>query len=426
MKVVGLITEYNPFHNGHKYHIEEARRITGADYVIAVMSGNYVQRGAPAIINKYCRAEMALRNGVDLVLELPVCYATGSAEYFAHGAVSILNKLGVVDYLCFGSECGDLSLLQEAVDFLLHPPVDFDASIQAFLKLGQSYPAARQSALSQALQSADTNHSKEILSLLTEPNNILGIEYLKALHSFSSSIKPVTIQRISAHYHDKELSSKEKELYPGIISSATAIRHAIHGNASDEPDRLFDSVPANVFRILEANMQKTYPIADEDFSLLIKYKLLSEDNSLLSSYFDISCDLADRIKNMADYGYSLSDLAEKLKSKNMTMTRINRALFHILLNIKSEFMDEYKASGYTSYARILGSKKESTVLLRKIDNNGTIPVLTKVAKAKEQLSPLEMRMLSEDIFATHLYNHVVYEKYGTYIPNEYKHGLCII
>lgn len=443
MKVVGLITEYNPFHNGHKYHIEEAKRVTGADYAIAVMSGNFVQRGAPAIIDKYSRTEMALQNGIDLVLELPVCYATGSAEFFAHGAVSLLDKLGIIDFLCFGSEAGDVTLLEEAARFLNNTSAAFDVRLQSFLKDGFTYPAARLKALKLSLEEKGLSNAQELTKVLTEPNNILGIEYIKALLSLSSSIIPVTIQRKSAHYHDSRLAEvnsvdatytpeqpKHLEEVAAVISSATAIRKAIN-NKDDNPTYNYFadlelSIPTNVHQILSDNYLKTFPITEEDFSQIIKYKLLSEDKKTLTSYVDITKDLADRLKNIPDLNLSISELCQHIKTKNYTLTRINRAMFHLLLNIKAECFDEYNRNSYVAYARVLGVKKESTHLLRKIEAYATIPLITKVSKADKHLDNLGMSMFSEDLFASHLYNQVVYDKYKTNIVNEYKHGLVII
>jgi predicted nucleotidyltransferase len=426
MKVVGLITEYNPFHNGHKYHIEEAKRVTGADYVIIVMSGNFVQRGTPAVIDKYSRTEMALNNGVDLVLELPVCYATSSAEYFAHGAVSLLDRLGVVDYLCFGSECGDITLLDEAAGFLLDTPTSFNTHLQAFLRDGMTYPAARGLALQHYLEAQHPNHSSALINVLTEPNNILGIEYMKALRRLSSRIMPITIQRISAHYHDSDLNIEESNSF--TISSATAIRRAIFSSGL-EADSYFEeirhSVPDDVFHILKKHHQIKYPISEEDFSQAIKYKLLYESRQSLCEYLDISEDLADRLKKHSNLHKTMTELAQDIKTKNLTLTRINRAVIHMLLNIKTEAIEEYNQKGYTQYARVLGVKKDSSHLLRKIEQNESIPIITKVSKAELQLSPIAFRMLQEDILAAHLYNHGVYEKYGASIPNEYKHGIIL-
>ena len=442
MKVVGLITEYNPFHNGHQYHINEAKRITGADYVIAVMSGNFVQRGTPAIIDKYSRAEMALRHGIDLVLELPVCYATGSAEYFAHGAVAILDKIGVVNYLCFGSEVGDIHLLTKAAQFLTDTPAAYDERLQSFLKDGLTFPAARLKALLHTLEEMEGSDGQALAKLLTEPNNILGIEYIKALIRLSSSIEPVTIQRISAHYHDKELSGSNTlndnlslmnitacQTDDMIISSATAIRRAIQSKVDPNSihfTELKDSVPDDVYRLLVKQHLKTYPITEEDFAQIIKYKLMSENKQSLTDYVDITEDLADRLLKIPDFNLSISDLCQYIKTKNYTLTRINRALIHLLLNLKNEAFEEYNQHGYSSYARVLGVKKEATHLLRRMEDLGKIPVITKVSKAKGQLDSLGMSMLSEDIFAAHLYNRIVYDKYTTAIPNEYKHGLIIL
>lgn len=427
MKVVGLITEYNPFHNGHKYHIDESKKKTGADYVIAVMSGNYVQRGTPAVIDKYSRTEMALANGADLVLELPVCYATASAEYFAHGAVSLLERLGIVDYLCFGSECGDISLLDEAANFLLDTPPSFDHYLQTYLREGFTYPAARGKALQDYLKEQHPNYPVNLANVLTEPNNILGIEYMKALLRLNSKITPLTIQRISAHYHDSNLNT-EISSGSATISSATAIRRAIFSKGLDA-DNYFEeirhSVPNDVFCALKKYHQIRYPILEEDFSQVIKYKLLYESKESLSEYLDISDDLADRLKKYSNSDKTISELAQDIKTKNLTLTRINRALIHILLNIKSKTVEEYNREGYTQYARVLGVKKESSHLLRKIEQNESIPIITKVSKAEQQLSPIAFRMLQEDILASHMYNQAVYKKYSTPIPNEYKHGIIL-
>lgn len=442
MKVVGLVTEYNPFHNGHKYHIEEAKKATGAEYAIAVMSGNFVQRGAPAVIDKYSRARMAITNGADLVIELPVCYATGSAEFFAHGAISLLDKLGIVDYVCFGSECGDIGLIQAAAELLNNTPDSFESKLQSSLKEGLTYPAARLKALEYSLsQSDDTNRSQALLKLFMEPNNILGIEYVKAILNSSSSMIPITITRKAAHYHEKDLAEiKERTddslinklnddmtLSNKAISSATAIRNVIQDKESNfNLSKAENSVPKDVYEFLCANWNKTYPITIEDFTGIIKYKLLSEDSQSLTRYVDITSDLADRMKNFTAYDVGISELTKEIKTKNMTLTRINRALIHLLLNIQNDTFQEYKQNGYTFYARVLGIKKESSHLLRKIIKNDRIPVITKVSAANEQLDVLGRKMLSEDLFAAHLYNQAVFEKYQTSIPNEYKHGICIL
>lgn len=443
MKVVGLVTEYNPFHNGHKYHIAEARRITGADYVIAVMSGNFVQRGAPAIIDKYSRTQMALLNGVDLVLELPVCFSTASAEYFAHGAVSLLGKLGVVDSICFGSECGDIRLLKTAAKLLADSPKLFSDGLQAYLKQGQTYPAARAAAMQDVLKTCGIVDADQIKQIINEPNNILGIEYIKAIYRLNSNIEPVTVMRKSAHYHDNELSGgtalcscagNDSHTEKAKISSATAIRNAIlaagcsmnKAEADQDLNKIKDSVPDRVYHILRENYLKSFPVTEEDFSQIIHYRLIYEDRHSLTEYMDVSDDMAGRIKNIRDTNCSIEDFYRIIKSKNLTLTRINRALLHIMLNIRKSEINEYSQNGYAQYARILGFRKEAAPLLRLIDKNSRLPIITKVSKAERMLDEPGRQMLSADINAAHLYNRIVYEKYKSAAANEYRHGICII
>lgn len=213
MKTVGLITEYNPFHNGHLYHIEKAKELTGADRVIVIMSGDYVQRGTPAVLSKHSRAHMALLNGASVVLELPVCYSCASAEFFAKGAVSVLDGLGCIDALCFGSECGNLEHLTSIAHLLSAEPETYRHHLQSSLKNGMSFPAARCHALKKMTGDA---YASQILS---DPNNILGIEYLKALKKLNSPIVPFTLKREFSGYHDTELHD--------CSSSASAIRKVL-------------------------------------------------------------------------------------------------------------------------------------------------------------------------------------------------------
>ncbi|HHX12528.1 MAG TPA: nucleotidyltransferase family protein, partial [Clostridiales bacterium] len=404
------------------------------------------------IIDKYSRAKMALENGVDLVLELPVCYATASAEYFGFGAVSLLDKLGIVDDLCFGSELGDLTPLAKIADILSKKPKKLEFLIRKFISEGNSFPVAREKAFREYLDSVD-NHNIDNLNLddpnstvsntmdtdylsaaLSKPNNILGIEYIKALITIASSINPRSIKRELAGYHDKELSSSDEKASicgsnnsSSVISSATAIREIIENSTSlKDLYPISNSVPQDVFELLSSEYRKTHPITIEDFGSLIKYKLMSESKETMFAYVDISEDFADRIGNVSDTHMSIKELANNLKTKNLTMTRVNRALIHSLLNIRKDNFDEYNKQGYTQYARVLGVKKESSQLLRKITEGGRIPVITKVSDARKELSPLAMNMLSEDIFAAHLYNQAVYEKYGVYLANEYKRGIVIL
>ena len=396
MKIVGLIAEYNPFHNGHAYHIQKAKEISGADSVIVVMSGNFVQRGEPAILPKHMRTEMALKSGADLVLELPVCFATGSAEQFAYGAVTLLEHLGCVDSICFGSECGDIDSLAKVAKILSDEPPLFQASLQQYLKMGLSFPAARERALEEVYP------SEPFSKLLKEPNNILGIEYLKALHRISSSIVPYTIQRLSSGYHDKCLS----ETY----SSATALRSYLMRGLLDE---VSGQVPETELQLLKENYEKRFPICADDFSVLLKYRLLNETKDSLSAYEDVSEELANRIFHHRNEFVTFNQFCVLLKTKEVTYTRISRALLHILLKIKK--LTDYEVS----YARVLGFHKDRTDVMARIKNEGNIPLVTR-------LTSFCHPMLETDIYASNIYESIVTDLYKTSFINEYEHPVVRI
>lgn len=421
MKIVGLITEYNPFHNGHLYHIEESKKRTGADMAVVVMSGDYVQRGTPAIMPKRLRAEMALKCGAAAVFELPVCYAAGSAEYFALGAVSLLQKLGIVDFLCFGSECNNLQALQRAADILLEEPAEYQAALKHHLREGKSFPSARQKALSEYTE------NEGISFLLNDPNNILGIEYLKALKKLNCSIMPFTIQRRGAHYHDRRISHE--------YSSASAIRSLLaYSGSSLRTDRsgetfgntpfssilgeLEDQVPACCLELLKDFHRVQYPVYQNDFSLILKYKLLNKTPETLLKYMDVSLELANRICGQLNNFFNYKQFCELLKTREMTQTRINRALLHIMLGIKKKNVQEYIENGCHFYARLLGVRKDSEKILSAVAKKGELPLLAQLSQTQE-LSPLGQRMLRHDILASNLYTSVVTDKFKTAFCNEY-------
>lgn len=429
MKVVGLITEYNPFHNGHKYHIEEAKRITGADYVVVVMSGNFVQRGTPAFMDKYKRTSMALASEADVVFELPVCYATSSAEYFALGSVSLLHKLGIVDEICFGSECGDIKILQDIAEFLLNEPEKYKLELTKNIKEGMAYPAARMKAVEALFP--------KYKDILMHPNNILGIEYMKALLKLNSPIKPVTIKRITSSYHSQVLSAKDLESAESMeevdylastnsvsISSATAIRKSLMEQT--DITLLRNHIPEEAYEIMERDLYKTFPILEDDISSLLYYKLQLESEKTLTSYQDIPIDLANRIHGQSKGVYTFSTLAKNIKTKQWTLTRINRCLLHILLNIKEDNFKEYLEHNCIQYGRILGFKKKSSHLIRQIVDMEQIPLITKVADGRTKLDTIGLSMLNEDISAAHLYNQIVYTKYHVSLKDEYTVGVIIV
>lgn len=394
MKIVGLIAEYNPFHSGHQYHMEKAREITGADAVIVVMSGNFVQRGAPAIMPKHIRAKAALKSGASLIIELPVCYAAGSAEYFAYGAISLLEKLGCVGSVCFGSECGDIEVLQDLAQTIHDEPEEYKGFLNNYLKQGNSFPLARQKAMKDFLKS-DT-----VDSVLGQPNNILGIEYLKALYRLNSKIKPYTIKRVSSHYHDEIL----QEHY----SSASAIRKVI----SEQNE--FDwngQVPDCCVSLYKESYQLRYPVSANDFSILLKYKLLQESKESLTEYLDVSKDLANRILNKLNQFVSFEQFCELLKTKETTYSRISRALIHILLDIKASDMSAI------AYARVLGFKMGDSDILSQIKKHASIPLVTKLTTV-ENLSVSAKKMLEQDVYAANLYESVIADKFQTAFKNE--------
>lgn len=407
MKTAGIIAEYNPFHNGHAYHLNEVRKQTGADYLVVVMSGNFMQRGVPAMAGKYERAAMALLNGADLVLELPCLFACSSAEYFAMGAVSILHQIGIIDTLGFGCENNNLNMLQKIADLLLLEPEDYRLLLQEQLKCGCSFPVARSIALKKCL--GDEFQEQ----LFSSPNNILGIEYLKALKSFSSSIKPLAIRREGSAYQDDKLHSS--------YSSALAIRKALFNN--NPPDfnlnNIEGHVPSSVLSIIKEHYHKTLPITTDDFSSQLHYKLLLEAETGYTEYLDISKDLSDKIKKNLQKYQNFDSFCMLLKSKEMTYTRICRCLTHILLNIRQDALTKQ-----VPYARILGLKPDSSPLLKALKENSQIPLISVAAEAKdflrnEAIPEKSKQMLQLDIAASRIYNSAVYNKYHTILPDEF-------
>lgn len=405
MKTVGLITEYNPFHNGHAYHIEKAKMLTGADRVIVVMSGDFVQRGAPAVMPKHLRAESALLSGASLIIELPVCFATGSAEYFAQGSISLLNQLGCIDSICFGSECGDLHLLKEIAQILADEPIEYQTALKQALKEGASFPAARQEALN--------IYSDKYSEILASPNNILGIEYLKALAKIHSKMEPFTIKRIGAGYHDMDID--------GQFSSATAIRSDIYQladvNSSSESlplTHIQTQVPSSCHELMKKNYQTRYPVKADDFSLLLKAKLLSETASSLSHYLDMSPELANRILRLRNDYLSFEQFCDLLKTKELTRSRISRSFIHVLLGITNDWLTAMKAPA--PYARILGFRRDHADLLGILKRTSDIPLITSPARAV--LADTAYQMLELDIYASDLYESVITDLYGTPFHNE--------
>ena len=390
--ITGIIAEYNPFHNGHAYQIEQARLLTGCDFLVVVMSGDYVQRGAPAVFDKYTRARMALDCGADLVLELPVACSCASAEFFASGAVSLLDGLGCVDFLCFGSESGNLQSLMEPARILAKESPVFQEALRRGLSLGLSFPAARKEAFRACASNPD---------ILDLPNNILGIEYLKALLQRESIIKPVTIKREGQGYHDTLLDSG--------FASASGIRRFLKQEEAplSALPALKESLPDPVMEVLKDTLAHTLPVWEEDFSMLLRYELLRQSASDLTRYADISPDLGRRLKNCADKFSSFSEFVALVKTKDVTYTRITRALFHILLNLTGE---DTRNSVAMPYARILGFRKDHSRILGLLKENSRIPIIPKAADYKTYLTPDLQPLFEKDLFAANLYETIAAAK----------------
>ncbi|MCM1134842.1 MAG: nucleotidyltransferase family protein [Clostridium sp.] len=426
MKIAAIIAEYNPFHNGHRLHLTQTRRETGADFLLVIMSGDFVQRGAPAILGKHVRAKMALLGGADAVIELPALYALSSAEFFAGGVVTLLNQLNTVDFLSFGSESGSLPLLEACARILVEKERDLQPAIKAYLKKGISYPAARARAIADMLPNlslnmeAKTIDAETLEKLLTQPNNILAIEYCKALFASKSGIQPFTIKRTDRGYHNTSLDAENGGSFE--YASASALRNGIYHGIGG----VAKYMPESAFSLLAKNYR---PIDENSFSHLLHYKLLSEASLGFSEYLDCTYDLSDKIcKNLPSFT-GFSDFCSLLKSKELTYARISRVLMHILLNIKTpEFFQAplAKRQLFVPYARLLGFRQGSEPLLAAVKKNSAIPLLSKMADARFCLEDKAFALLQQDVYCSCIYEAALARAAGETIPNEWKASPVIV
>lgn len=392
MKIVGAIAEYNPFHLGHAFHLAQAREQSGAEHVVVIMSGNYVQRGAPAMFDKYTRAEAALKNGADLVLELPPWISTGSAEYFASGAVSLLLASGIVTDLCFGSECGDLALLSKPAEILADEPEEYRQLLRKQLSSGKPYPRARALALEQYDPSIPTG-------ILEEPNNLLGLEYLKALKRSGGRLRAHTIRRSGSGYHGTAID-------PDSPASASGIRRALLCTGGSFVRELCGQLPSA--EVYESYMGRT-PITEDAFSLLLLEKLRRLQGSSLDQYFDVTEELSNRIWNCLDDFSSFSQFTDLLKTRNLTRTAISRALLHILLDIR-----RYRPA---DCIRVLGFRRDKAELLKMMTGSCTIPVVTNLAGSE---------FPRDWLYADRLYESVRSLLHGRPYQDEYRRKLLVV
>ncbi len=428
MKICGIITEYNPFHLGHAYQIEETRRIYEADIIIVVMSGNFVQRGEPAVFDQFTRTEMALEGGADIVIQLPTYYATASAENFAYGAVSLLHSLGVVDILCFGSESGELENLKDIAGFLAHEPANYQNALKSELKKGYSFAKARSLALEATLHhphlhSLDTtdlpgSHPFDTKALLKGSNNILAIEYMKSLHRCKSHIEPVTVKRVGASY----LSSD----FDQVLPSATAIRKHFQDNSGEFHgfESLQKAIPPEVIHILR-RPQTYLPLYMEDLYPYLLYNLELSGQTDIRDIYDLPLQLYQRLKNKLDYTLDYKTFLDQVLSKNFTKTSVQRSLLHQFLNIKTSDLDYMNTKGH-SYIRVLGFKKEASKALHLMKKETDLPIITNVKDHARYLSPFGKHLLETEITYTNLYHQVVYKRYGVKKNNDYRQPVIVV
>lgn len=408
MKTIGIIAEYNPFHSGHAWQLAEAKKRTGADFALVVMSGDFVQRGEPAMTDKHTRTEMALLGGADLVAELPVQYACGSAEYFARGACALLDRLGVVDTLCFGCENELPDAFSTLADLLADEPAAFSRSMKKYLTDGNTFPKARLLALEDYLKNnlKTEGHTAADAArvLLSAPNNTLGLEYLIAGRRQGCSFDFLPIKRQGAGYHCDTPS--------GNFASATALR---------QDQRLADRyIPAESLAVLQNALRQEGMRRCSDFSAMLHYALLTCED--YTAFLDISSDLADRIRSLLPRFVSFDQFVSLLKTKQMTETRIRRCLLHILLGIRKEPIKKDRFTGL-SYARVLGFRRSALPLLGEIKKRGRIPLITRAADGKKRLSGTELAQFELNLRASSIY-HAASPLTVPY--NEYKKQIILV
>ena len=395
--VLGIIAEYNPFHNGHLYHLLKSKEEAEADSVIAVIGGNFTQRGEPSLLDKWSKAEMALANGADLVIELPVLYSISSAENFADGAIKILNSLKIVDSISFGTETEDLNKLNIIANTLFKEPREYKDFLSTFLKDGKSFPKARELALVKYL------NDPEFTSLISSPNNILGIEYLKALKKYSSNIKPINIQRIEVGHLSKDYASE--------FASATAIRNLICSNRVRD---VKPYIPPPSYTILTEELKSGHFVKEiSRFENIIIYNLRNMTLEQIADLPDVSEGLENLIKKAANSCNTIEEFINIVHTKRYTETRIRRILLYSLLKINKKDMIISKKT--LPYIRVLASNEKGKNLISKIISaNPRINIITSVKKFEDiNMNKNLKTMLDKDILATNVYTlGYSHESYG--------------
>ena len=391
-RVLGIIAEYNPFHNGHMYHLQKAKAQSGAQYCICVMSGNFVQRGNTSIVNKWKKAEMALLNGVDLVIELPTIYGVASAEGFSLGAIKLLNNLKIVDAISFGTETSDFAALNNISSIVNEEPMKYKSILNSELKKGLSFPKARENALMLYL-----NDNKRYDNILNTPNNILAIEYLKALKKIKSTIQPIPVKREKVYYNDNVIVDE--------FASATAIRKLLKNEEFSEIRKV---VPKSTYQILKKETELGNVVLDlSRYEKEIIYNLRRMTVSEIAELPDVNEGLEHSLKNAANYSNDITNLINIVKTKRYTVTRIQRILICALLGITKR--DVGMAKKAEPYIRVLGFNEKGKELISRINKqNPKATVITSVKKFQDKNnnnknSKIYKRLLDIDIFSTNVY-----------------------
>ncbi len=400
MSYIGIISEYNPFHNGHKYQLSESLEQSGADGAIALMSGDFTQRGTPAMADKYTRAHAAVLGGLDVVFELPVIYATGSSRDFGDGAVGLMSKMNNVDYLAFGVEDDELGLFYEVSEILATEPDDYKDILNHYLSKGFTFPNASEKAIKKIL-------GNSIGDKLSKPNNILAISYLVAMRKQKSKLRPIIIKRNDGGYSNNKLTGK--------YSSATAIRHALRNNESIKP-----YLPKVCVDPYEGFLRKDLPdpewLSPFIVSRLIYDRNLPPEISNLENVMDMTEELLNRIRKIP-LPVRYIELQDYLKTKNMTMSRITRVLLHIVLGILSSDREKAFENGYGEYLNLLALSDNGSKIVKKISDSPSLKVINKKSLYKPS-NDFNERLWEIDKLATDLYNQLIYDHLNIRLHSE--------
>jgi len=402
MKIAGIIAEYNPFHNGHLHHLKETRRRTGCDAVVVVMSGDFVQRGVPAMTDRFLRAEAALRCGADVVLELPPYGATASAEDFASAGVRALASLRCVSALSYGAEDAvEAVIFRDIASYLLSEPADFKDCLLAMLKEGHSYAKARSLAL--------TRFYPEAADILAKPNNILAVEYEKAVLKGGFAMETIAVPRDDNGYHDTEVAA---------VCSASAIRSALLRSGRIP----MEAVPADVADLYRDITPKTAVFAD-DFSDMLFAELSGHTPESLSRLYDIPSDLANRILEQSGRPFTWTSLAEDVQCRAYTGSRIDRALCHTLLRMSAA--DAELVKKHIPYLRVLGARRDAAEVLSLLCERSDTPLLVRFLRDSSALPEDAARLLAADLRASALYSQILYKKSGVRRKDTHRRFLTV-